>query len=360
MNLNERIAAFSRMGVLIQCATGDGISENLSNPEKELVLKLRYIIEDHVNTNPWFDAFHVRYALRAISDMLREDALQEWVSHYPEADLPGQKTIALIMAGNLPAVGFHDFLSVLITGHAALIRNSSDDPRLIPWMASCLKTIHPDFSSIIQITNEPMHGFDAIIATGSNNSARYFEYYFGKYPHIIRRNMNSVAVLSGHETPEELEGISDDILLYYGRGCRSVSQLLVPRNYDFKPLIQAIQKYAHYAIHHKFFNNYEYNKAVMLVNKVPHIDTGFLLLTENASLNSPLAVIHYLYYDNPKEVENYLNYNAQSIQCVSTSLPLDFPHVRPGTTQIPALNDYADRVDTIAFLCELKKIPKSI
>ncbi len=360
MTLDERIAALARLGIIIQCATGDLPSAELLETEQNLAGELSYIINDHVNTNPWFDSFHVKYALRAIGAMLSEDALREWVAKYPAASQPGKKTIALIMAGNLPAVGFHDFLSVLVAGHTALIRTSFGDRRLIPWMASCLRVIHPDFTSLICFSEEPMRGFDAVIATGSNNSARYFEYYFGKYPHIIRRNMNAVAVLSGKETPEELEGIADDILLYYGRGCRSVSQLLVPHGYDFAPLLLALQKYAHYSVHFKFFNNYEYNKAVFLVNKVPHLDNGFLLLTQNASINSPLAVVHYLYYRDLTEVEKYLSRNAQAIQCVSTGLPLSFPHVKPGTTQQPTLTDYADRIDTLAFLCDLKKISKTI
>lgn len=360
MTLEERIISLARLGIVIQYATGELPSADLSAPEKKLADDLSFIIEDHVNTNPWFDAFHVKYALRAIAGLLKEDALREWVAYYPEVGRPRQKTVALVMAGNLPAVGFHDFLSVLVAGHVALIRTSSDDNRLIPWMAACLGVIHPDFSSLIRFTDQPMRGFDAVIATGSNNSARYFEYYFGKYPHIIRRNMNAVAVLSGNETPEELEGFADDILLYYGRGCRSVSQLLVPQGYDFSALLQALQKYAYYSIHFKFFNNYEYNKAVFLVNKVPHLDNGFLLLTENSSINSPLAVLHYLYYGDLAEVQNYLNHHAQAIQCVSTGLSLTFPHVKPGTTQQPTLIDYADRMDTLAFLCELKNFSKTI
>ncbi len=360
MTLEERIGAFVRLGKIIQCALGDNDSHDLSSQEFSLANELNFIIEDHVNTNPWFDAFHVKFALRAIVRMLDEPALRKWIEAYPELQANGQKTVALIMAGNLPAVGFHDFLSVLVAGHSALIRTSSEDRRLIPWMAACLRVIHSDFQSFIHFTEEPLRGFDAVIATGSNNSARYFEYYFGKYPHIIRRNMNAVAVISGMETLVELQGLADDILLYYGRGCRSVSQLLVPEGFDFNPIINALQKYAHFVNHFKFFNNYEYNKAVMLVNKVPHLDTGFLLLTENLSIHSPLAVVHYQYYKSIQQVENYLNANTHSIQCVSSTLPLAFAHVSPGNTQLPSLDDYADKVDTLAFLCKVKNFAKSI
>lgn len=360
MTLEERIQAFVELGRIIRIATGDEVPQKLTASEEKLVDELRFLIEDHVNTNPWFDPFHVRFALRAIAGMLQEVQLREWTAAYPGLEEPSGQKVALIMAGNLPAVGFHDFLSVLMAGHAALIRLSSDDRRLIPWMASCLITLHPGFSSLINFSEEPLRGFDAVIATGSSNSARYFEYYFGKYPHIIRRNMNAVAVVSGNETLEELNGIADDILLYYGRGCRSVSQILVPTHYDFGPLLQALGRYAHYAVHFKFFNNYEYNKAVMLVNKVPHFDTGFFLLTENASINSPLAVLHYLHYQSVEEVESYLLHHAGQIQCVSTTLSLHFPHVKPGTTQFPMLTDYADRVDTLTFLCDLKNFAKNL
>ncbi|MGC8866301.1 MAG: hypothetical protein ACP5O2_11345 [Bacteroidales bacterium] len=360
MTLEERIQAFVDLGRIIRSVVGEKMPQALSPVEERLAADLRFLIEDHLNTNPWFDPFHVRYALQAIASMLGENELRHWAAAYPGLTETSNQKVALIMAGNLPAVGFHDFLSVLLAGHSALIRLSSEDRWLIPWMANCLTTLYPRFSPFIHFFDEPLRGFDAVIATGSNNSARYFEYYFGKYPHIIRRNMNAVAVISGNEAPDELEGIVDDILLYYGRGCRSVSQLLVPADYDWGPILKALYKYDHYSVHFKFFNNYEYNKAVMLVNKVPHLDTGFLLLTENASINSPLAVVHYLRYHSLEEIESYLKHHSGQIQCVSTALPLNYPHVQPGTTQMPALTDYADRIDTMSFLCDLKNFAKNL
>jgi len=255
------------------------------------------------------------------------------------------------MAGNIPMVGFHDALCVLVSGNALVAKLSSKDAVLLPFVFDLLVEIEPEFADFIHIEHGLLKNFDAIIATGSNNSARHFEYYFGKYPHIIRKNRNSVAVLNGNETVEELQALGNDIFDYFGLGCRSVAKLYVPRNYDFTKLFDTWDGFWNLTQHNKYMNNYEYNKSILLVSGTPHFDTGYALFTENSDYNSAIAVNHFEQYENAEQLAQKLQHDSELLQCVVSSFDIDgVPIVRLGAAQENKLSDYADGVDVVRFL----------
>ena len=262
-------------------------------------------------------------------------------------------TVAVVMAGNVPAVGFHDFLSVLFAGHRFLGKLSSEDNKLMPAIAEVLIALEPVFADAIRFTGETIKGFDAVIATGSNNSSRYFEYYFGKYPHIIRKNRNGVAVLTGRENEEKLRKLSEDIFLYFGLGCRNVAFLYVPFDYDFSLLLKVLSERKELTDNNKYFNNYEYNKAIFLVNNTAHFDTGNLILTEQSQYGSPVSVLHYAYYRDAGSLRNELMLNRDKIQCVVADEGVWDGAVPFGKSQVPMLWEYADNTDTVEFLLSL-------
>ena len=300
-------------------------------------------------SNNWFTPENVKNSIHSIAtQLLEEGRLTAWLNSYPETAAPAK--IGVVMAGNIPAVGFHDALCVLISGHHLLAKLSSDDPFLIRALLSSLLEIEPEFSDFIHYVDR-LNDATAYIATGSDNSSRYFEYYFASKPHIIRRNRVSVAVLSGEETEDELVGLGNDILTYYGLGCRNVSKIYAPEHYDFIPFYKAIEPLRNYCIHnHKFFNNYEYNRSILLVNRVDHLDNGFLMINESKSLVSPLSVLNYETYSNLEELSGKLAANSEKIQCIVGRPTNNFPTIPFGFTQSPGLTDYADGVDTMQFL----------
>jgi hypothetical protein len=295
--------------------------------------------------NAWFTGAFIDTAVTHIArHWLTKTTLEQWAE---TAQLPDQpmvpKTVAVVMAGNIPLVGFHDWLSVFISGHRALVKLSSKDAVLLPHLFEQLLLWEPDCLPYVQ-TAERLNGADAYIATGSNNSSRYFSYYFGKYPHIIRKNRTAVALLNGQETTAELEALSDDVHLYFGMGCRNVSKLYVPAGYDFIPLLEAFKKYAHLSEHHKYKNNYDYQLALLILNKKFYMTNGTLLLTEQESLFAPLGQLHYEYYDQPSQAIAAALAHP-NLQCLmgSGGLPL-------GSSQHPGISDYADGVNTLDFL----------
>lgn len=302
--------------------------------------------------NNWFTPENTIESLKAIGEkFLAEENLIKWLNQYPEPK--SSQKIGVIMAGNIPAVGFHDVLCVLITGHTLLAKTSSDDPVLIPALLKKLVEIEPAYTNYIHFVDR-LNDSDAYVATGSDNTARYFHYYFSKKPNIIRKNRTSLAVITGNESEDELTALGKDMLQYYGLGCRNVSKLFVPVGYDFTKFFEAIQSADHlYLNHHKYFNNYEYNKSILLINGVPHYDNGFLMLMESPAPVSPISVVHYETYEDIETVKPYLDENAEKIQCiVSTSEAI--PNAVPfGKTQQPEISDYADSVDTMAFLTNL-------
>jgi hypothetical protein len=259
------------------------------------------------------------------------------------------KTVAIIMAGNIPLVGFHDLLSVLLTGNNAVVKLSSNDTVLIPLMVEYLTDLDASFNNRVSFTEAKLPSFDAVIATGSNNTARYFEYYFGKKPNIIRNNRNSVAILTGNENDEELKALGKDIFTYYGLGCRSVSKLFVPENYDFDRFFTAIYDYRDIVNQAKYANNYDYNKAVYLMSEFKFLDNGFLMLKEDQGYSSPIATTFYEHYTSEDALLDKLKLDVDKIQCIVASGIVD-NEVSFGKTQQPALWDYADGVDTVEFL----------
>jgi len=323
--------------------------ENSTSPD---LLHLVKAGREASSENPWFTPGNIRTALNNLGKALQIENLYRWLSVYEDRieSILAQKKVGVLMAGNIPAVGFHDFLCVLISGHKLIAKPSSADNRLLPAMAGILNDHNPEWQDVISFAEGKLENFDAIIATGSTNTSRYFEFYFGKYPHIIRKNRNSVAVLSGIESREDLLDLADDILLFFGMGCRSISKIYVPSGYDFSPLVHALGKYNYYADHNKYRNNYEYYKSIFLVCQNSFIDTGFMLLKEDHDISSRIAVLNYEYYQSPEEVAGYIAQKSESIQCVISNLPLPVGTLSPGEGQNPALWDYADGTDTMEFL----------
>ena len=310
------------------------------------------IFEKAEQQNSWFTRTNVIFAFKSWSDALSKNNVQQWLSQYQLPQTTSPKKILIIMAGNLPLVGFHDLLCVLVAGHKAIVKLSSDDRVLLPYLIKQMKAFAPEWTEAVAFTDDKVTEYDAVIATGSDNTARYFEYYFGKKPHIIRKNRHSVAVLTGEETPEELQDLGKDIFLYYGLGCRSVSKLFVPQGYDFNLLFQAIYPYKDIIEEQKYANNYDYNKAVYLMSLYKLLENGFLLLKEDEHYGSPIATLFYEYYTNKEALKKKLATDREKIQCVVGHNFID-GEIPFGQTQTPKLWDYADGVNTLAFLLNL-------
>jgi hypothetical protein len=301
--------------------------------------------------NGWFTEENVLFALRHWSRLLNEKSLGAWLSNY---EIPKRQPskVAIIMAGNIPLVGFHDFLCVMSTGNVALVKLSSNDRALFQFISDFLTNIEPAFKDRILIVEDQLKGFDAVIATGSNNTARYFEHYFGKGPNIIRKNRNSVAVLSGKETPDQLLSLGEDVFRYYGLGCRSVSKLLVPHHYDFDTFFKAIYPYHTIIDQKKYQNNYDYNKAVYLMSEFKILDNGFLMLKEDRSNASPIASLFYEKYDDLNGLARQLSNDREDLQCIVSDgfIKGEVPF---GQSQFPSLTDYADGIDVVDFLLKI-------
>jgi len=346
-NSNIYMSKLSRTQLINALTT---LGTYLTKPDEEL----KNIIATERQHNAWFTTGNVTKAITAIGNTLTPDELEEWLNKYDLDKNTSVKKIGLILAGNIPLVGFHDVLCVLVTGNHALIKASGQDARLIKFILQKLVNIEPAFANQFTFV-ERLENFDAVIATGSNNTSRYFEYYFGKVPHIIRKNRNSVAVLSGDETEAQLHNLGHDIFDYFGLGCRNVSKLLVPKDYNLTFFFESIEPYQPIIDHHKYNNNYDYNKSIYLVNGEKHFDNGFLLVKEDARWVSPLAVLYYEYYGDIQSVEDTINRESDKIQCIVSALPLKVQSqvVDFGMSQQPGLVDYADGVDTMKFLTEL-------
>lgn len=308
------------------------------------------IIKQAANNNRWFNRSSVEQALSGLIHLTDPVKMKTWLTGY-DLKPSKQKIIGLIMAGNIPFVGFHDLICVLLSGHKAAIKLSSQDLFLMQWIIRKLCEIEPAFIDQIDVC-EQLKVMDAVIATGSNNTARYFDYYFGKYPHIIRKNRTSVAILNGKETDTELMKLGKDVFTYFGLGCRNVSKIWVPQDYHFLNLLDLWASFTKVADNFKYHNNYEYNKSIYLVNGVNYLDTGFLLLTESEALTSPISVLYYQQYQNLTEVDQYLTQNQDKIQCVvSSQSSRNF--IPFGQTQVPDISDYADGMDVMRFLSTL-------
>lgn len=344
MNKIDCIRSFTKLGqILSHVATENewpGHEIGLTELEyKELI----NTINKQFQLNPWFVKDHVLQSINEWSNALTEERLIAFTFDSAFSDQP--KNIAIIMAGNIPLVGFHDFLSVLLTGNNAVCKLSSDDKTLLPAISTVLCTINPEFNDRITFPAGPLKDIDAVIATGSDNSVMYFQQYFGKYPHIFRKNRTSVAILNGEESDEELQLLGKDMFDYFGRGCRNVSHLLVPNKYDINKVIGNLTDFGSIINHHKYANNYDYNRAIYLLNKIEFLDNNFALFRQSDTLNSPLSVIHYHFYNNDEEVNLYLKNHKDEIQAIIGSEYIPF-----GQAQCPKLDDFADNINTLKFL----------
>ncbi len=337
MTFQQRKEAFIQLGHFLQDAA--------NNAHKAIVEAYLY--------NQWFTEESQRMALQAWADALSEQKLNDWTSKYDFEKPQNSKIVAIIMAGNIPLVGLHDLICVLLSGHHALVKLSSDDKILPKFIVAALLQIEPAFADRITLLNdEKLEKYDAVIATGSNNSNRYFEHYFSKVPNILRKNRNSIAVLTGKETDDEMKLLAKDIFTYFGLGCRNVSKLYLPKGFDMALFFENTKDYDLYLNHNKYANNLMYHKSIWLLNQDDFLENGLINLKEDKSFSSPLASVFYEYYNDISEIKAMLTERKDEIQCVvsKTDLGVNIPF---GKTQQPELWDYADNVDTIEFLLEL-------
>lgn len=329
MNLPQRISLLVRLGEYL-LANEAGWQETKQKAEQH---------------NGWFTQPFIDHAAHHIArNWLNQPVLEQWArAEQVPVDRRTPQKVGIVMAGNIPMVGFHDWLSVFISGHLPLVKLSSKDSVLLPHLFERLLSWEP---ACLQFTHiaEKLTDAQAYIATGSNNSSRYFSYYFGKYPHIIRKNRTAAALLTGQESPSQLEGLADDIHLYFGMGCRNVTKLYVPAGYDFVPLLEALKKYASLSDHHKYKNNYDYQLALHILNKTYYMTNGTVLLVENPSLFAPISQVNYEFYEDSEEIRSSLLANPE-LQCLAGSGPLSL-----GSCQHPMIDDYPDGVNTLAFL----------
>jgi hypothetical protein len=337
MILSERIAAFIQLGETIQ---------NMDDETKE---ELYWRVQ---NGNSWFTEDYINSALEGIVIFLQKENLEKWIGAYDIPEKTNPKSVGVMMAGNIPAVGFHDLLTVLISGNKACVKLSSSDTILMSWLINRLIEINPEFSELISI-EEMLKGKDAYIATGSDNSARYFNYYFGKYPSVIRQNRTSIAVLTGEESPEDLKALGKDIFKYFGLGCRNVSKVYLKSENQLQQLLDNLEGFSFVANHHKYHNNYDYNKSIYLVNTEKHLDNGFLLVKESKELVSPISVLYYEIYESQEALSQTLAGLKDKIQCVVGNPEALEGAISFGNAQNPMPWDYADEVDTLQFLIDL-------
>ena len=345
-------SSFVELGNFLRQFSEDGNVKSASVLQNDLFfdnfISLVTLSQSH---NGWFTPEQVYYSIKSWAKALTEYNLNHWLSNYNFSRTETKK-VGLVLAVNIPLVGFHDFLSVLISGHDVLVKTSSNDQHLLKFLANYLIAIEPKFNSKITFVEGKLEGFDAVIATGSNNTARYFEYYFKNKPNIIRKNRNSVAVLNGTETFDDLVLLGEDIFRYFGLGCRNVSKIFVPKGYNFDAFFKAIYEYRDVIQYEKYVNNYDYNKAVFLMSNFQLLDNEFLTIKEDSSYASPISSVFYEFYENLEEIKERLNADSEQIQCI-VSKNLIPNSVYFGETQQPKLWDYADNVDTLTFLSKI-------
>jgi len=347
MDLNSRIQTFIALGE-IMAGFPEGATDDSLHFLKEAALRAEA-------ANRWFTQPNIHHAIRTIGESLTAKNLNQWL--LPYMDLLARtgntiKTVGVVMAGNIPLVGFHDFLSVLICGHRFAGKLSAQDSVLLPALLQLMTEADERWQEMVEFSTSPLRKFDAIIATGSNNTFRYFDYYFRPYPNLIRRNRNGIAILTGGETNRELSGLADDIMRYFGLGCRNVSKIFIPRNYDLKILQPYFHEYREAEYHNKYRNNYDYQKGILTVNNRPFLDFGNLILLEDKRVPTPVALLHFERYGEIRELAREITVSAGLIQCVVCHSDPGVPFIQPGSSQQPALWDYADGTDTVKFLLE--------
>ncbi len=336
--MQRKLIALSRLGSLLsEPETHDDIMRDIIRAEQE---------------NPWFTKAFIIKNLKYWGRLLTPENLNDFLNKYSQQSVQ-TKSVGIIMAGNIPIVGMHDLLMVILSGHKAIVKRSSKDRVLPEMIVRKLTEFLPEIQEQVVFETELFKNTDAIIATGSNNSARYFNQYFGNIPHIIRKNRNSAAILNGSESPEQLQALCDDVFMYFGLGCRSVSKLYVPEGYDVTKFLDACESWSHVMEHSKYMNNYIYQKAILLMDQQAHLDNDFLLLREHPDLASPLSVLHFERYQNIEQLITALNLLSDTIQCISSDIPGIPDSIPLGTCQNPGLKTFADNIDSLDFLLNL-------
>ena len=351
MNLEKRINAFVKLGLFLKQFKLEETNKDIDELNVVYYDEFLSLMQRQKSFNGWFDMLSVKDSIESNAQMLSENNLKKWLSKYTLNEQQ-PKIIGVIMAGNIPLVGFHDFLTVLITGNVIKAKLSSNDNTLLPKIAEVLISIEPEFKQRIHFI-EKLEDFNAVIATGSDNTARYFKQYFDKYPHIIRKNRTSVAIISKDDTDRELKNLGEDVFKYYGLGCRNISKLYLPEDYKLDKIFEAFYGYKYVIDNNKYANNYDYNKAVYLLGNNEIFDNNFLLMKEDESLNSPVGVLHYEYYSDLTDLKEKLEIVSDNIQCIVSSEKTPYESFLFGQAQYPGLDDYADGVDTVEFVKEL-------
>lgn len=341
MNIEKQILGLCKLSIYIKEYLGKN-SDNYNEDDE----RFETILRKSEIENSWFTQENQKFALNQWADLLTENNLKNWLSDYKVPQSP--KKVGLILAGNIPMVGFHDVISVILSQHIPLIKLSSKDKTMLPFLMS--KWNEFSQGNIEYEYVERLQGFDAVIATGSNNTARYLEYYFKDSLSIIRKNRTSVAILKGDETVEELQFLADDIFRYYGLGCRNVTRLFIPQDFLIDQIFESFLNFKEVINHHKYANNYEYNRAIYLLNQDRFWDNNFVMLKEDEALFSPLSVLNFTRYQNIEEVQNFIKENEQDIQAIVAKPGLGFNSIYFGEGQNPGLDTYADNVDTMRFL----------
>ncbi|MEI8204455.1 MAG: acyl-CoA reductase [Bacteroidota bacterium] len=343
--IQDRIKAFSELGDLLNAYL---LAENPISPINKRIEKI--VLKAH-QANEWFTPLFIRHALTEIAKQLTSDNLQLWLSKYniPINENTNPKNIAIISAGNIPLVVFHDFLSVLISGNNAIVKLSSKDNLLLPMIADLLVEIDKRFSSTFDFSEDKLSDFDALIATGNNLAALLFDYKFKEKKRIIRKNRSSLAILKGNEAAEELNQLSHDMFLYFGLGCRNISKIFVPHHYDFSKMINSLKQYEFINEHKKYNSNYLFQKNILKMHQIQIIDTGFSIFRNHRDLHSPLGIIHFEYYTSTEEIKEYIRQNNENIQCIISNFN-SLGNTQIGESQSPKLWDYADGIDTIEFI----------
>ena len=346
MTFGTKIQILSEFGKKLNKLLNDYNENTLSIYDQNILTKASAV-------NPWFTLDNILYGLRYWAAVLHEQNLEDWLSEYQSESEPESKTIGVISAGNVPFVGLHDLICIYLSGHSAVIKTSSDDPVLTRWIVNILSEIDPQVSSQL-VFQDKLSGIDAVIATGSNNSARYFEYYFGKYPHIIRKNRNSVAIITSETTDDQLRKLADDVFVYFGLGCRSVSKLYLPYSFDIQRIFAAFSDWKHIIQHHRYASNYDYNRVVFMMGNEPILENGFFILRNHSLLATPVSVLHYEFYESKEQIQSEIQSKQSAIQCVIGSqneiCTDDF-----GYAQWPSIDSYSDGIDTMKFLIDCCK-----
>ena len=344
MKQKEIESGFVQLGILMR-ALGNkdewkDFTVGVTQSEYETLIE---VVNRQFSFNGWFTKENVQKALINLGNQLTEENLASWTASYNFSSVP--KKVGIIMAGNIPLVGFHDFLCVLCSGNTAICKLSSTDKTLLPALATHLIQFCPELSTRIEFSAGKIGEIEAVIATGSDNSLKYFEQYFGKYPHIFRKNRTSVAVIDGTESAEQFNLLGEDIFAYFGLGCRNVSHLFIPESFELSRFFEGIVSYGDVINNNKYGNNYDYHRAVYLMNQIELLDNNFVLLRESPDLFSPLSIIHYERYADINTVKQFLAENDEKIQVV---IGVDYQEF--GSSQLPSLNDYADGIDVMKWL----------